>query len=116
MLLIVILFSCEKKQEKLISEIKVHLVTTGKTYGRLSRPPFIITEIVIKNNKYLTQIYVDTIAFKTTDTLKIYNNGKIFFNNVEGEKIDAKNIKINKKYVAVQKIYIPDRADMFNGR
>ena len=119
LLFIVILFSCEKKHEELNSNIKVNYVSIGKKYGQLSKPPFNIIEKIIKNKEYTMRVYIDTISFKRVDTLKIYNNGKIIFNNIDVEKVDAKSIQNKNKVIYVKKIYVPHigniSVDDYNG-
>mgnify|MGYP003612894068 CR=1 FL=1 len=107
LLFVIILFSCEKKQEKLINDITVNIVSTGEKYGRISRHPFTIIETIIKNDDCTMLVYKDTTAFKRVDTLKLYKDGKIIFNNVEVEKVDIKSIADKNATIVVQKIYIP---------
>lgn len=112
LLLAVILFSCKQKQEESISNINVNYVSTSKRYGQLCKPPFYIIEKTFKNNELTMMVYKDTVSYKRVDTLKIYKNGKIIFNNLEVEKVDTKKVENKNKVISVQKIYIPHKDEI----
>ncbi|WP_395054858.1 hypothetical protein [Flavobacterium sp.] len=117
-ILLLIFISCNKEEEKLTNSIEVNYVSTGHKYGKLYKY-FNLTETIIKNDEYTMLVYLDTISFKRIDTLKLYKDGKIIFNNVEVKNVDSKNIKNKNKVINVQKIYIPHigdvSADNFSG-
>ena len=107
LLFVAIFFSCESKQEIVTNDIMVHIVSTGKKYGRIIRHPFKIIETIFKNDDCTMLIYKDTIAFKRVDTLKLYKNNKTTFNNVEVEKVGVKSVKSKNAKIIVQKLYVP---------
>jgi hypothetical protein len=110
--IVILLFSCKKNQEKSISSIEINYVSIGSKYGQLCKPPFNITEKIIKNNELAIMIYEDTLSYKRVDTLKLYKKGKIIFNNVEVKIIDSKSITKNDKVINIKKIYIPHVGEM----
>ena len=112
---------CKKRHEKIINNIiKVDYVSTGKNYGKLSKPSFYVVEKIMKTKDCVMMIYIDTVSFKRIDTLKVYSNGKIIFNNIDAVKIDEKRVLSKSKLICVKKIYVPysDRisADSFGGQ
>lgn len=102
---LLLLLSCTNNVEKFSDLIKVNYASIGKNYGKTYKI-YNLTRETFKFKDYTMFVYIDKNSFKKIDTVKVYKNKKVLYNNNLLEKIDVKKVTISNKTDYVYKFYL----------
>ena len=108
------LVSCNKETKKVRKNNKSKIETIllnqvsvlGNDYGLIVRPQAEIKRTVLRNQDYTLFTY-KIEKDENVDSLFVYYNGKVIFDNKMLILIDAKKVKVNNNEIVVKKLFVP---------